>query len=106
MRFATALVAVSLATVTLTSEIANPCRGGEFRPRPQVMMVTTHGFIKNHKWQRRAFVVLDEVANTDGKLKWVWLGPGTYDSTEVAELAPLDTPVEFTLAGPTGTRVV
>lgn len=107
MRFLPPLLAALLATTTITTSVAFAC--GDPRPvdpAPRVLAVSTHGFVGTHeRWTHRAFVVLEKSIDADDSA-WKWLAPATYDATHILMMSRLATPMELTLVGPSGTRVV
>jgi hypothetical protein len=107
MRFLPHLLAAVLATTTLTTQIAAACGGyADFKPAPRVLAVSSHSIVdtKQH-WTRRAFVVLEQSIEADDSA-WKWLAPYTYDPTHILTIGRLAKPMEVTLVGPSGTRVV
>ncbi len=107
MRFLPHLLAAVLATTTVTTSIADAC-GGYVRvdPAPRVLAVSTHTLFGNERHRSRAFVVLEQSIKSDGNNLWELLAPGSYDSTRIKALSRLATPMELTLVGPSGPRVV
>jgi hypothetical protein len=107
MRLISSLLVATLAATTLTTSIAAACGGyGErVAPEPYVLAVTTHGLMQKGKWTHRAFVVLAENVELEAGA-WKQLAPGTFDSTRIASVAARTSPLEVTLVGPAGTRVV
>lgn len=107
MRFLPHLLAAVLATTTLSTSIADAC-GGYVRvdPAPRVLAVSSHGLRQSERWTQRAFVVLEQTIKPEGNKHWNLLAPGTYDSTQIMALSRLATPMEVTLVGPSGARVV
>jgi hypothetical protein len=106
MRLISSVLVTALAATTLSTSIAAAC-GGYVRvdPAPYTLGVTTHGLMEKGKWTQRGFVVLDQKVELDAKA-WKRLAPGTYDGTHIAFVAPREQPLELTLLGPSGTRVI
>ncbi|HEY5920980.1 MAG TPA: hypothetical protein VIV11_04885 [Kofleriaceae bacterium] len=107
MRLISSLLVATLAATTLTTSIAAAC-GGYVRvdPAPRVLTVSTHGVNANGKWTQRSFVVLEQKLELADDAKWRMLAPRTYDATRILMLARLAKPMEVTLVGPSGARVV
>jgi hypothetical protein len=110
MRFLPHLLAAVLTTTTLLPQIAAACGGpyADYNPAPRVLAVSSHSVpAKNdgQHWIRRAFVVLEKSIDADDKA-WQWLAPYTYDPTHILTMSRLETPMEVTLVGPRGARVV
>jgi len=106
MRLLPALLATLLASTTVI-QTAAACGGYvEINPAPRVLAVSTHSMMIKDRWGERAFIVLEQSAHIEGNAKWQALAPGTYDGTQIMTLAPLAKPIEATLVGPSGTRVV
>jgi hypothetical protein len=88
----------------LAPRVAAACGGPRIDPPPRVLTVVSRSFPSGYHWARRSFVVLPEAADVDSNTRWIHAA--SYDDTAVSELAALATPVELTLIGPTGVRVV
>jgi hypothetical protein len=102
-----ALVAAVLASTTLTTSIAHACGGYvEFDPAPRVLAVSSHSVVRRDHWSQRSFVVLEQAIKPAAETLWSLLAPGTYDTTRIITLPQLATPLELTLVGPSGARVV
>jgi hypothetical protein len=67
-------------------------------------MEAPHMFAVSQHYNHHTFVVLDEAAPADAKWRQLW--PDSYDYTRIADAPALDAPMELTLLGPSGTRVV
>lgn len=100
MRVLTVALALVVATVTLTTQIAAAC-GGTYgaRPRPSVLVVTSHSIPTP-----RSFAILG--ALDADVADWQHLAPRTFDPTSIASLGTLDVPMTLTLVGPERARVV
>ena len=106
-QFIPALVAGLLATTTLTTSVASACGGYiQVDPAPRVLAVSSHSVLKGERWTHRAFVVLEQSLQPAAEKLWALLAPGTYDATRIKLLSRLAQPVEVTLVGPSGARVV
>jgi hypothetical protein len=107
MRLLPALLSALLVSATLTSQIAHACGGySDIKPRPRVLAMSNHGVVDSERWSHRSFIVLEQTAQIDDKTRWEMIAPGTFDPTSIITLAPLATPLEVTLVGPAGARVV
>jgi hypothetical protein len=110
MRFLPHLLAAVLATTTLSAQVASACGGSyvDFNPAPRVLAVSTHHLNPGGPGPRndRAFVVLAQSSDAVSNDDWDFIAPRTFDATQLAVLSPLATPMEVTLVGPSGTRVV
>jgi hypothetical protein len=72
---------------------------------PQVLPLSSHsGPFRGGAWATRTFAMLGEPVPAG--VRWHMLAPRTYDSTQVADAAPLDAALTVTLVGPSGARVV
>jgi hypothetical protein len=109
MRFLPHLFAAVLATTTLSAQVASACGGYVARnPAPRVLAVSSHSVPTSkaqRRWINRTFVVLEQSIDADDAA-WQWLAPYTYDTTHILTMARLATPMEVTLVGPGGARVV
>ena len=107
MRLLPSLLSALLVSATVTSQVAFACGGySDFKPAPRVLALSNHGVLKHDRWSHRSFIVLEDAAQVDDKSRWEMLAPGTYDPASIISLAPLATPLEVTLVGASGTRVV
>lgn len=100
MRTLTVALALVVATLTLTTQIAAAC-GGSYgtRKRPTVMLISTHS-----QPTLRSFALMSPIEVGDSA--WERLFPHSFDPTQITSLGELDTPMTLTLVGPTRTRVV
>ena len=101
------LIAVAVASLMPTPN-AEACGGyGDFLPMPSVMVVSSHAARTNPSdgWRQRSFVVFTQEAEA-AKLSWHRLAVQSYDSTEVAAMKRFASPVELTIIGETGKRIV
>jgi hypothetical protein len=106
MRLISSVLVTALAATTLSTSIAAACGGYvDVDPAPYTLSVTTHGLMENGKWTQRGFVVLEQQVELEAKA-WKQLAPGTFDGTRIAFVAPREKPLELTLLGPSGTRVI
>jgi hypothetical protein len=107
MRFISSLLVATLAATTLTTSVAAAC-GGYVRvdTAPRVLAVSTHGLMANGRWTNRSFVVLEQAPDLAADAPWKQLAPHSYDATRIVALARLASPMEVTLVGPSGARVV
>jgi hypothetical protein len=87
------------ALIALTSP--SPARACGWDPEPHLLAVSSHYVGRGG---HRAFVVLDEGAPDD--IGWKLLAPGTYDGTKIANAPAFDAPIEVTVVGPSGRRVI
>ncbi|MBS1120068.1 MAG: hypothetical protein H6Q90_2296 [Deltaproteobacteria bacterium] len=72
---------------------------------PRTFLVSTHHIPGiGTPGRTRTFAVLGEPAPRDAT--WQLLAPAGYDTTRIADAAPLDAPLTLTLLGPSGARVV
>jgi len=107
MRLISTLLVATLAATTLTTSIAAACGGYvHVDPAPRVLAVSTHGLSANGRWTSRSFVVLEQEMKRNDDDKWRPLAPRSYDATQIMTLAQLSSPIELTLVGPSGVRVV
>lgn len=96
MRNALALLLPVLAS--LAARPADAC--GPYGFTPRLMRVSTH-FADGGT---RAFVITHEqVADNQ---PWVLLAPRSYDNASVVDVANPETPIDVTLVGPAGTKIV
>jgi hypothetical protein len=107
MRFLPHLLAAVLATTTVSTSIADAC-GGYVRvdPAPRVLAVSTHTSFNGARSTSRAFVVLEQPVQLDAKTPWQLVAPRSYDNTQIFTMSPLANPMEVTLVGPSGARVI
>jgi hypothetical protein len=101
------LIAAAVASLMPTPN-AEACGGyGDFLPTPSVMVVSSHAARANPSagFRQRSFVVFGQDAEA-AQLSWRRLAVHSYDSTEIAAMKRLESPVELTIVGETGTRVV
>jgi hypothetical protein len=108
MRFLPVLLAAVLVTTTVTTQIASAC-GGDFGLPPQVLAVSQHIVHPTRARERsgdRAFVVLGAPIKDDGKSAWSFVAPRTFDTMQFLPLPPRLVPMEVTLVGSNGARVV
>jgi hypothetical protein len=101
MRTTTLLLASVSALVAGLSTDADAC--GSYVPTPRVLQVATP-FMRGEGQRPMTFVLTGEAPT--GKPAWTRIAPGTYDYTEVADAPDLARPMEVTLLGPSGTRLV
>jgi hypothetical protein len=100
MRTTTLLLASVSALVASLSD-ADAC--GSYVPTPRVMQIVTP-FVRGEGVRARTFVLTGDAPT--GKLAWQRLAPGTYDYSELAEAPDLAQPMEFTLLGPSGAKLM
>jgi len=108
MRTPLLIAAVAGLASLMPTPNAEACGGyGEFLPTPTVMVVSSHAARANPSagFRQRSFVVFGQEAAA-AKLSWRRLAEHSYDSTEIAAMKRFATPVELTLVGATGTRIV
>ncbi len=99
--FLAPLLAPVLATLAIaTLRPADAC--GPYGSEPKLMRLTGH----HGREASRSFVLLDQPVPNADKLAWKQLAPGTYDPAAVVDTADLERPMDMTLIGPSGTRVV
>ena len=105
MRFLPQLLAAVLATTTVSTSIAVAC-GGYVRvdPAPRVLAVSTHTSFDGPRSSTRAFVELHLLL--DAKTPWQRVAPRSYDNAQIFTMSPLAKPMEVTLVGPSGARVI
>jgi hypothetical protein len=96
------LLIAALAISTFSSPAAEAC--GDYRFRPRVFLLSSHGVKTTTGWQTRTFAVLGNDAPADAK--WRALAPRTYDHSRIANAPALEHDVQLTLVGPGGTRIV
>lgn len=101
------LVLTSTLTSALAPSIADACGGYMVDPLPAVFAVDDFNVPVpgTQTWQRRSFVVLG-AARTAADVAWAKLAPGTYDTTQIADVPDREQSTTFTLIGPSGVRVV
>lgn len=107
MRILPQLLVTVFATTTLTTEIAAAC--GDYvqvDPAPRVLAISTHYVLDGERSTNRAFVVLERSIEPQRDKQWDLLAPGTFDTTRFLVLPRLASPMEVTLVGPSGTRLV
>ena len=90
MRLALSLTALAAVIPANHADACGPM------PAPHMLAISHHG--------HHTFVVLDEAAPKDAN--WRQLFPDSYDYTRIADAPDLEAPVELTLLGRSGTRVV
>lgn len=100
---------VFLAPVLASLVIANvrpaDACGGSYAPEPKLMLLSGH-YTREAGGSIRSFVMLHQAVPNAEKLAWKQLAPGTYDYAAVVDTADLERPMDITLIGPAGTRVV
>lgn len=109
MRFKSLLTSVLAATLTTAAaapQIAAAC--GDYARidrAPRMLKVSSHRLFADHAQKQRAFVVFEQ-AFDGGDATWNLLAPGTFDNTRLVKLPALAAPLQVTLVGPSGVRVV
>jgi hypothetical protein len=101
-----AALALSTSLTATTTRSADACGGRYEPPAPRMLLVSSHGIHHGPRWSTRAFAVLETGVELGANPKWQPLAPMTYDATRILPLSRLAKPMELTLVGSSGTRVV
>jgi len=91
------LLLASVSALVANLSTADAC--GSYVPTPRVLQLA-----QPYAPGEPTFVLTGEVPT--GKVAWTRLAPHSYDSTEVADAPDLAQPMEITLLGPAGAKVV
>lgn len=102
------LLAPVLASFVLSSAPAEAC--GPYTPEPTLFKLSTHAVRSGTRLvttTTRTFVLTDTIDRAQAdRLAWQPLAPGTYDYARMALAPDLAQPIDLTLIGPGGTKVV
>jgi hypothetical protein len=105
MRSLASFAAVAAVASTISTDPAADACGPP--PVPHLLRVSSHVVLHESYdafGRTHSFVLFDELAPADAA--WRQLAPRSFDTTQIADAPKLDRPLEFTLLGPWGQRVV